>query len=235
MEIKLTNVRFLFRKRLFNIMMRTFIFLMCTTVFCFNTENTFSQEKVIIEKDQLVTADYVFKIIKKQTELNFVYPKGIFKGAPKIQLKKGEIEASKLIKKVLEKSHFNFELTENNTIIINKVTVVEKVEIQENIISGTVVDKDGVPLPGVNIIVRGTSTGTQTDFDGNYTIKANKGAVLVFSYLGYKSRNITVADAINVDVVMHEEASALDEIVVVGYGTQKKSNITAAIATVDTK
>ena len=69
MENKLTNVRSLFGKRLLKMIMKIFIFLMCTTVFCFNTENSFSQEKVIIEKDQLVTIDQVFKIIKKQTRV----------------------------------------------------------------------------------------------------------------------------------------------------------------------
>ncbi|WP_157757647.1 SusC/RagA family TonB-linked outer membrane protein [Pseudalgibacter alginicilyticus] len=216
-------------------MMRTFIFLMCTTVFCFNTENTFSQETVIIEKDQLVEVDQVFKIIKKQTELNFIYPKGLFKNTPKIQLKKGEIQASKLIADVLEKSHFNFKLTENNTIIINKVKAVEKITIQENVISGSVLEETGQPLPGVNIIVEGTSTGTQSDFDGNYSIKAKKGDVLIFSYVGFQSQKITVSEANTINLVLKEEASALDEVVVIGYGTQKKSNLTAAIATVDTK
>lgn len=216
-------------------MMRTFIFLMCTTVFCFNTENTFSQEKVIIEKDQLVAADHVFKIIKKQTKLNFVYPKGLFKNTPKIQLKKGEIEASKLIEKVLEKNQFNFELTENNTIIINEVKVVEEVAIQENEISGTILDQTGLPLPGVNILVEGTSIGTQSDFDGNYTIRAKKGDIIVFSYIGFQSEKITVSDAKTVNLVMKESTSTLEEVVVIGYGVQKKANLTAAVQMVDVK
>ena len=194
MEIKLTNVRSLARKRLLNIIMRTFIFLMCTTVFCFNTENSFSQHKVIIEKDQLIAVDYVFKIIKKQTELNFVYPKGLFKNSPKVQLKKGEINASKLIENVLAKSHFNFELTENNTIIINEEAKVEVVVVeQENIVSGKVVDGSGLPIPGVNILIVGTSVGTQTDFDGKYSLKAKKGNVLQFSYMGFKSKKFCVS------------------------------------------
>lgn len=234
MEIKLTNVRSLARKRLLNIIMRTFIFLMCTTVFCFNTKNSFSQEKVMIEKDQLVAVDYVFKIIKKQTELNFVYPKGIFKNTPKVQLKKGEIEASKLIKKVLEKSHFNFKLTNNNTIIINEIKN-ESVLTQENIITGKITDENGQPIPGVNVIIIGTSTGTQTDFDGEYTINAVKGSVLEYSFIGYESQKITVGESNTINLVMKEETSALDEVVVIGYGTQKRANLTSAISTVETK
>ena len=92
MEIKLINVRSLVRKRHLKMIMKTFIFLMCTTVFSLTTDNVLSQKKIIIEKDQLVSIDYVFKIIKKQTDFNFVYPKGIFKNMPKIKLTKEKLQ-----------------------------------------------------------------------------------------------------------------------------------------------
>lgn len=234
MKIKLINVRSLMGKRLLNIIMRTFIFLMCTTVFCLNTENSFSQENIIIEKDQLATANDVFRIIKRQTELNFVYPKGLFKNAPKIQLKKGEIKASKLIDKVLEKSNLNFKLTENNTIIINKSEKLEVI-IQTSDVSGNIKGKDGQPLPGVNIIIEGTSTGTQSDFDGNYSIKAKNGDILSFSYIGFETQKVTIGDSTTINLIMIEETSSLDEVVVIGYGTQKRSNLTSAISSVDIK
>lgn len=234
MKIKPINVRSLMGKRLLNIIMRTFIFLMCTTVFCLNTENSYSQENIIIEKNQLVTVDHVFKIIKKQTELNFVYPKGLFKNAPKIQLQKGEIKASKLIDKVLEKSNLNFKLTENNTIIINKSEKLEVI-IQTSDVSGVINDNTGQTLPGVNIIVEGTSIGTQSDFDGKYSIKAKKGDVLLFSFIGFQSQKVTISDTNTINLVMEEELSTLDEIVIVGYGTQKKIHLTSSVAVVDTK
>ena len=232
MEIKLTNVRFLFRKRLLNIIVRTFIFLMCTSVFCFNTENTFLQEKVIIQKDQLVTVDYVFKIIKKQTELNFVYPKGIFKDTPKIQLKKGGIEASILINKVLEKSNFNFRLSENNTIIINEVKV-EKVDVQDFMISGTIIDNNGQPLPGANILERGTSNGAQSDFDGNFSLKVkDANAIIVVSYLGFVTQEIPLNGKSTLTVVLIEDSAILDEVVVIGYGVKRKADLTGAVSSI---
>lgn len=239
MEIKLFNAYSFpivtgIGKRLLKIIMKTFIFLMCTTVFCMNTESSFAQKTVTIEKNQLVTVDYVFKIIKKQTELNFIYPKDLFKTMSKVQIKKGEIEASKLINLVLDNSNFSSKLTKNNTIIINEVEVVKVVK-QDIIITGKVVDESGMPLPGVNVIIQNSITGTLTDFEGDYSIKAKEGDVIMFSYVGFASQNITVTEVNTIDAVMIEERSALDEVVVIGYGTQKKSNLTAAISTVNTK
>ncbi len=104
---------------------------------------------------------------------------------------------------------------------------------QEVTIKGTVTSKsDGEPILGVNILVQGTQKGTSTDFDGNYQIKANQGDVIQFSYLGFVSQNVTYANQTTIDVQLVEDDNSLDEIVVVGYGTQKKSHLTGAISKV---
>ncbi|MEE9363221.1 MAG: SusC/RagA family TonB-linked outer membrane protein [Cellulophaga sp.] len=92
---------------------------------------------------------------------------------------------------------------------------------QEKTISGTVTDQDGLPLPGVNIIVQGTTNGTQTDFDGNYTINASTGQVLLFSYIGQKDTFKTVGTSNTIDVQMTEDAEALEEVVVTALGIKK--------------
>jgi len=99
-------------------------------------------------------------------------------------------------------------------------------------ISGTVTDNSSEPLIGVNILVKGNNTGTITDIDGSYELAASKGDVLVFSYTGYASTEITVDNASTLDVTMQEDAALLDEVVVVGYSTQKKANLTGSVATV---
>ena len=100
-------------------------------------------------------------------------------------------------------------------------------------IKGQVVSKaDGLPVPGVNIIIVKTTKGTSTDFDGNYQIEAKKGDILQFSYLGFGTELITVGANATINVTLLEDANALDEIVVIGYGTQKKSNLTGAISKV---
>jgi TonB-linked SusC/RagA family outer membrane protein len=105
---------------------------------------------------------------------------------------------------------------------------------QNTIVKGTVTDKNKVPLPGVAITVKGNSIkGTETDFDGNFSIKIAKSETsLVFSYLGFKNREISIGKQTFINIILEEDAESLDEIVVVGYGTQKKSDVTGAVGQV---
>lgn len=101
---------------------------------------------------------------------------------------------------------------------------------QEKTISGTVTES-GLPLPGATVLVKGTSKGVSTDFDGKYSIQAKAGDVLEFSYVGMKTKSVTVGASSTVDVTM-ESDSNLEEVVVVGYGTKKRSDLTSAVSTV---
>ena len=104
---------------------------------------------------------------------------------------------------------------------------------QEITVSGSVNDELGEPLPGVTIQIRGTSQGTTTDFDGNYTISVpDQNSILVFSYVGFGTQNVTVGVQTVIDVTLSEEVNQLDELIVVGYGTQRKSDVTGAISKV---
>ncbi|WP_273567468.1 SusC/RagA family TonB-linked outer membrane protein [Maribacter halichondriae] len=101
-------------------------------------------------------------------------------------------------------------------------------------VSGTVSDETG-PLPGATILVKGTTNGTQTDFDGNYTIEVDSDATLVFSYIGFSTQEIAVDGQTTIDVTMIEDASKLDEVVVTGYGSQAKKDLTGSVTVVDTE
>ena len=107
---------------------------------------------------------------------------------------------------------------------------------QNKQISGTVTDEKGTPLPGVSVQIKSTTRGVATDFDGKYSIEASQGNVLLFSSMGYASQEKTVGGKSSViNVQLKEDTQELGEVVVVGYGTQKKENLTGAVATVDTK
>jgi TonB-linked SusC/RagA family outer membrane protein len=106
-------------------------------------------------------------------------------------------------------------------------------EIVQSTITGNVTDDTGAPLPGANVLVKGTTNGTQTDFDGNYTITANDSDVLVFSYIGFATREIAVNGQTTINVAMAEDASQLSEVVVTGYSTQTRGDITGSVASVD--
>ena len=114
--------------------------------------------------------------------------------------------------------------------------VVQFTFAQEKTISGTISDQSGMPLPGVNIIVKGTTNGTQTDFDGNYNITANVGDVLVFTYVGLKTVEQTVGAANTINVTMEEDAAVLDEVVVTGVaGATSRKKLSVTVAKVSTE
>ena len=117
------------------------------------------------------------------------------------------------------------------TIFLSFMGVIATAQTYE--INGTITDAAGSPLPGVTIVVKNTNKGASSDFDGNFSIpQVSKGDVLVFSYVGFTTKEIIISDASALNVVLEEDTQSLDEVVVVGYGTQKKSVVTGAISSV---
>jgi hypothetical protein len=106
--------------------------------------------------------------------------------------------------------------------------------IVEVTVSGTVTDTQGEPIPGVTVSVPGTNIGTATDLDGKYTLFVPEGSRLVFSFIGFESQTLEVGDRSVIDVKLTETVSSLDEVVVVGYGTQKRVNVIGSVTTVNT-
>ena len=102
---------------------------------------------------------------------------------------------------------------------------------QQRQISGTVVDVQGIPIIGANIIENGTSNGTVTDVDGNFQFEVSAGAVITISYIGYLDQQINTTGISNFSIVLVEDTQTLDELVVVGYGTMRKSDVTGSIST----
>ena len=98
--------------------------------------------------------------------------------------------------------------------------------------TGKVSDEGGVSLPGVNVLIKGTSTGVSTDSDGHYTLLVKNDDVLIFSFIGYSSQEVAVAGRSVLDVVLVPDITSLQVVVVVGYGEQRKSYVTSAVSTV---
>ncbi|MCX2678607.1 TonB-dependent receptor [Galbibacter sp. EGI 63066] len=107
--------------------------------------------------------------------------------------------------------------------------------IAQKTISGTVYDSDGIPLGGVNVLIKGTNSGTATDFEGNYQISASDNDILEFTYVGFKTREIRVGDQSVINVTMEEDFQSLDEVVVIGYGTQRRENISGSVSSIQSE
>lgn len=119
-----------------------------------------------------------------------------------------------------------------NYLVVLFLFVLSSALAQTREVTGTVVDDTGMPLPGANVIIKGTTVGTQTDFDGKFAIEAAPEDILVFSYVGYETIETLVGDLQDLAITLAPNAASLDEVVVVGYGTQKKSVTTGAISSV---
>ncbi|MFD2725896.1 YfbK domain-containing protein [Hyunsoonleella rubra] len=120
--------------------------------------------------------------------------------------------------------------------IVFALAVSAQIRSQEKLITGKVTSAtDGIELPGVNVIVKGTTTGAVTDFDGLYKIKAKSSDILVFNYLGYATKEVKVGNRTTVSVALEEDIAHLDEVVVIGYGTTRKMSLTGSVSTVSSR
>ncbi|MEP5340787.1 MAG: SusC/RagA family TonB-linked outer membrane protein [Algibacter sp.] len=217
--------------------MRTFIFLCFTVTFGFSPNNAISQNsKIKVDHEKILTVDQVLDLIMDQTDYKFLYQEGVFDDFPKVELKKGVISTNKLLKKSLSRGNFNIIVKEDNTVLVEEKEVKKIIDtidkVQGHQVTGTVLDENGVPLPGTNILEKGTTNGTQTDFDGNYSMTLqNKDATLVVSYIGYTTREVNVNNQNTVNIVLQENAEGLNEVVIIGYGQIKAGDATGAVST----
>ena len=236
MEIKLTNTFFIFGKRLLMIIMKTYIFLCCTTIFALSPVNLISQNsKVKIEEDKTLTVDQVFDIIMNQTDYKFFYEEGLFKGLPKIKVKKGVENTNRLLNRSLSNGNFSVVITDNHAVIVKEKKQNISNVLQQLTITGKIVDENGMALPGASILKKGTTNATSTDFEGKFSILVNKGDVLLISFIGYTQKEVIIDSQKDITISLIPEVSSLNEIVVIGYGTQKKENVSGAVSQIKTK
>jgi TonB-linked SusC/RagA family outer membrane protein len=127
-------------------------------------------------------------------------------------------------------SAFDLNLLKYLSIVVLFLLSNTQLSAQESSISGVISDDDANPLPGVNVFIKGTNVGTATDFDGNYSISVNTGDVLLFSFVGFSSQEVTVGDENTIDVSMVTDYANLDEVVITGYGSTRKKDLVSSIA-----
>ena len=202
-------------KRFLTTLMKLIVFLFCSITFAMTPGEILSQNlKITVEKDASLKVNEVFKLIMNQTDYAFFYEKDLFKNYPEIFVKKGEINANELLQQSLLNGRYTLEVTENKVILIKKVPKKIKKNLQQYEITGNIVDKDGMPLPFATVLEKGTANGSQTDFDGNFTISvSDKNATLVISFMGYQTQEIPLNGKSKLNIAMAEDVSQLTEVV----------------------
>jgi TonB-linked SusC/RagA family outer membrane protein len=201
------------------------------------TSAAMSSQKInLIEKNSSLIE--VLKKIRQQCNYEFVYNSETLKSVNPVDVKLNDAHLDEALTEVFKVQPLTYVIT-NNTVVIKrlpqiKTTAIKEVKTAQEVISGQVKDVKGIPLPGVNVQIKGSSIGTVTDEEGKYRLNGGQGTgVLIFSYVGYNAQEVQVDNKKSINITLIEEASSLNEVVVVGYGTQKKVNLTGAVSTVD--
>ncbi len=235
MEFKLTSVHFACWKNLIQFFMRTFLLLFCSTVFSFSTSIVTSQNtKITINIDKTVTIYEVFELIREQTEYTFIYQSNIFKDIPKVHLKKGIIKAIKLLEESLPKNDFT--ITTNDNYVIIRANNTSKKKQDQIKTQGIITDDNGVPLAGVTVRIKGTQKGTSSNFNGAYTIIANTEDVLLFSFVGFKTQEISIQGRTEINIQMETDITSLNTVEInTGYYTVKETERTGSIVKISAK
>lgn len=248
---------FLSRKHLIRIM-KIYSLLICITISKLFSFNTYSQNISISLEE--VTLQMAIEEIEQKSEFRFFYNNNLVDISRKVSLVATNERVKKVLYGLFDNTNINFKIYKNQIVLFprnvktsglalrnlldyieeksieqtNKNTIGDETKIQQNFVSGTIQSEEGYPLPGVNVIIKGTNKGTLTDFDGNYKLEVNQGDALVFSYVGFETQEIIVTNTI-IDVVLKEDISNLEEVIVTGYGVQRKSRLTGSALNIDVK
>lgn len=176
----------------------------------------------------------VIREIERVSEYRFFYNEDLQGLDQKININTNDANIQTVLNEIQRQTSIHYVIKENNQIVLSAGVKSNKTQQvgDGRIIKGTILDATGMPVIGANVMVKGTTNGTITDMDGKFSLEVDKNAILVVSYIGYANQEIKVGNQNTLSITMKEDAEALDELVVVGYGTVKKSDLTGSVGSV---
>lgn len=224
------NPRF---KQIFRIM-RISTFLLMVSVFCSYAGNAHSQNAKVSIRMNNVKLDKILNEIENQTDYLFIYNNQV--DINKITSVKVKNEAvAQVLDRILSGTGINYELEGTHIILTTEAIKDLHAQQQAKTVTGTVTDVSGEPIIGANIRIKGTTTGTITDIDGNFSIEAEPQSVIEVSYIGYLTQETVINNQKSIRFLLKEDTKTLDEVVVIGYGVQKKADLTGSVANINTE
>lgn len=224
------NPRF---KQIFRIMrISTFLLMVC--VFCSYAGNAHSQNAKVSIHMNNVKLDKILNEIENQTDYLFIYNNQV--DINKITSVKVKNEAvAQVLDRILSGTGINYELEGTHIILTTEAIKDLHAQQQAKTVTGMVTDVSGEPIIGANIRIKGTTTGTITDIDGNFSIEAEPQSVIEVSYIGYLTQETVINNQKSIRFLLKEDTKTLDEVVVIGYGVQKKADLTGSVANINTE
>ncbi|NCB09718.1 MAG: SusC/RagA family TonB-linked outer membrane protein, partial [Bacteroidia bacterium] len=197
--------------------------------------STYSESVKFDLKMKKVSLKEVFQTITEQSEFKFIYNNDVVNDNQKVSVTSDDARVEEILDEILPQYNLEYRVIDRQVIVFpaeqgysgSGISVAGQ---QQKTITGKVVDEAGVPLPGVSVVVKGTTVGIVTDLDGNYSLSVPADAkTLVFSFVGMTAQEVEIANKTNISVTLIAEVTDLDEVVIVGYGTQKRANVVGAV------
>lgn len=214
--------------------------LLIATFTVINATNTYSQTATLSVEAKNQTIQTVLDQIESQSDFNFFYNTKQVNTNKLVSIRADEKNVFEVLDDLFRNTDVKYEVLDKNIILTIKKEkemisgVAPAISQQGKSVSGVIVDQKGEPVIGANVMLKGTATGSITDINGEFVLaNVPQSAALVVSYIGYLTKEVPVGQQQSLKIVLMEDLQALDEVVVIGYGTMKKSDITGAIASVD--
>ena len=212
--------------------MRITSVLLAGFLFQAHAETSYSQSARISIEMNNATVEDVLNEIEAKSEFYFLYNNKLVDVDRRVSVDVNAENIESVLQNLFKGTDVVYRIADKQIVLSRKDlaqnTAIDGIQ-QSKVVTGTVVDPTGMPVIGANIMVKGTTNGTITDMDGNFSLEADKDAILVVSYIGFANQEIKVGNQSKLSIALKEDAEALDELVVVGYGTQKKVNLTGSV------
>ena len=194
--------------------------------------NVIAQEPKLSISLNKVTIKQFFNEIQRKTDYTFSYREGILNNNKDVSISVHNKNLSEILKSVLDSKGLSFSIQAKSIVITQQL----QTSTQSFTLKGKVTNSEGEPLIGVTVLAKNSKNGTATDFDGNFSIRINdKNTSLQFTYVGYKQENVQIKDHKFITVIMEEDSHMLNEVVAVGYGVMRKSDLTGSVVRVGSK
>ncbi len=217
----------LLSKKLLRIMKLTMLLL---TVFCLHVSaHTYSQEKISL-KMKTVELKKVLQAIEKSSDYRFLFDEVLVKGKPKVSVDVENADINQVLALVLSNTGIGYQILNTNLVVLKKSGTQQ--ELKDITVSGKVTSSTGEPLAGVSVTLKSSSVGTTTNAEGNYSLTVPDDATLVFTSIGYTSVEEKVNGRSAINIVLQPATQSMNEVVVVGYGTQRKRDLTGSVSSI---
>ena len=208
------------------------LFTLFSLLLLFCTFESMAQEKLITINVKNVSLKEIFNIIENQTPYRFSYRSVVLDADRNISISAENISVTTVLNQALKDRNLEYSIVSPKTIVISDKQTGNVKSSETKKISGIIKDVNGEPIIGANVKIKGQSIGTITDIDGRFVLDASTDATLQISYIGYASLEMNTGNKKELNIVLKEDTETLDEVVVVGYGSVKKRDLTGAITQV---